>query len=156
MKIIYAFGFAAAVVFSQFLHAQGCSGGVDGGMDATGNQCNGPVSETAYKTMSVAVRPVELHGAEGVEVAGRARPLAVRPSRSSPPAYRSTALAIPVRHFAALPATEPQSPKSAKIAGSLVATCSGGGEGGMDASGNQCSTLPVAAASAIATSTKVR
>lgn len=156
MKIIYALGLAAAVVYSPFLHAQGCSGGIDGGMDSTGNQCNRPVSETAYKTMSVAVRPVELRGAEGVEGAGRARPLAVRPSKSPPPPYHATAFAIPVRHFAAIPATEPPSPKSAKIAGSLEATCSGGGEGGMDASGNQCSTLLVPAESAIATSTKVR
>lgn len=153
MRTIYAFGLATALVFSHPLHAQGCSDGVDGGMDATGNQCNGPASETAYKTESVVVRSVELRGAEG---AGRARPLAVRPSKSSPPQYRSTALAIPVSRFAALPAAEPPSPKTAKVTGSLEATCSGGGEGGMDASGNQCSTPHAAAWNALATSNKVR
>jgi hypothetical protein len=32
----------AAVAFSPFVRAQSCSGGGDGGMDATGNQCNSP------------------------------------------------------------------------------------------------------------------
>jgi hypothetical protein len=33
---------AAAVVLSASVHAQNCSGGPDGGMDATGNQCSHP------------------------------------------------------------------------------------------------------------------
>ena len=150
MNTIYAFGLATAIVFSQSLHAQSCSGGIDGGMDATGNQCNAPGSVMAYTTESVAVRPVELRGVDGP---GRARPLAVRPSKSSLPQFRSTALAMPVNRFGALPAADNPSPKTER-AGTLEATCSGGGDGGMDASGNQCSTPPGLAGNAIATNTK--
>lgn len=40
---------AAAVVLSASAHAQNCSGGPDGGMDATGNQCShsNPVAGSA-------------------------------------------------------------------------------------------------------------
>ena len=34
---------AAATLFSIAAHAHDCSGGASGGMDATGNQCNGEV-----------------------------------------------------------------------------------------------------------------
>ena len=60
MNIVYSLALATAIVFSQSLHAQSCSGGIDGGMDATGNQCNAPVSVMAYTTESAAARPVEL------------------------------------------------------------------------------------------------
>jgi hypothetical protein len=151
MNTIYAFGLATVIVFSQSLHAQGCSGGSDGGMDATGNQCNAPGSFMTYTTETITVRPVELRGAD---LPGRARPLAVRPSKSSLPQFRSTRLAMPVSRFAALPATESPSPKAAMTAATLEATCSGGSDGGMDASGNQCSAPPVTAGNALATHTR--
>ena len=151
MNTIYAFGLATVIVFSQSLHAQGCSGGRDGGMDATGNQCNAPGSVMAYPTGSIAVRPVELRDAD---LPGRARPLAVRPSKSSLPQFRSTSLAMPVSRFAALPATESPAPKAVKTTATLEATCSGGSDGGMDASGNQCSAPPVIAGHALATHSK--
>ena len=34
----------AVVASSPLVHGQSCSGGSDGGMDATGNQCNSPTS----------------------------------------------------------------------------------------------------------------
>lgn len=34
----------AGTLFSLSAHAHDCSGGTDGGMDATGNQCNGAVA----------------------------------------------------------------------------------------------------------------
>lgn len=151
MNTIYAFGLATAIVFSQSLHAQSCSGGIDGGMDATGNQCNAPGSVMADTTESAAVRPVELRGAD---LSGRARAIAVRLSKSSLPQFRSTALAMPVNRFGALPAADNPSPKTVKSAGTLEATCSGGGDGGMDATGNQCSTPPEVAGNAIAINTK--
>jgi len=150
MNTIYAFGLAMVIVFSQSLYAQSCSGGIDGGMDATGNQCSGPVSITAYTTESAAVNPVELRGADG---SGRVRPLAVRPSKSSLPQYRPIALAVPVNRFVALPAANYPSPRTAKSAGTSEATCSGGGDGGMDATGNQCSISPGLAGNAVATYT---
>lgn len=36
--------FAAATVLAATAHAHDCTGGTDGGMDATGNQCNDPVA----------------------------------------------------------------------------------------------------------------
>ncbi len=33
---------ALALAFGGAVHAQGCSGGADGGMDATGSQCSDP------------------------------------------------------------------------------------------------------------------
>lgn len=40
---------AFAIAFAGSVHAQGCSGGPDGGMDATGNQCSDP-GGVAYTT----------------------------------------------------------------------------------------------------------
>jgi len=147
MNTIYAFGLTAVIVFSPSLHAQSCSGGGDGGMDATGNQCNAPGSGMTYTTESIAERPVELRDAD---LPGRARPLAVRPSKSSLPQFRSTSLAMPVSRFAALPAAGSPSPKAVKTTATLEATCSGGSDGGMDASGNQCSAPPGLAGNAVA------
>ncbi len=51
---------AAALVFAASAHAHDCSGGKDGGMDATGNECNQPVSIVAAAqtpAKSVAPRP---------------------------------------------------------------------------------------------------
>ncbi len=36
--------FAAAFVLAGAVHAHDCTGGADGGMDATGNQCNEPIA----------------------------------------------------------------------------------------------------------------
>jgi hypothetical protein len=41
-----------ALASSGFLHAQSCSGGIDGGMDATGNQCTSPEVLAPYATQA--------------------------------------------------------------------------------------------------------
>jgi len=48
MKIIRTLSLAAAVFLAAPLHAQVCSGGTDGGTDATGNQCNDPGAMASY------------------------------------------------------------------------------------------------------------
>jgi hypothetical protein len=51
---------AAALVLAASVHAHDCSGGKDGGMDATGNECNQPVPIVAAAqapAKSVAQRP---------------------------------------------------------------------------------------------------
>jgi hypothetical protein len=51
---------AAALVLAASAHAQDCSGGKDGGMDATGNECNQPapiVPAAQTPAKSVAARP---------------------------------------------------------------------------------------------------
>lgn len=40
--------FIAAALFSVSAHALDCSGGANGGMDATGNQCNDAVTAVSY------------------------------------------------------------------------------------------------------------
>ncbi len=48
----------AATLFSLPAHALDCSGGANGGMDATGNQCNDPVATaTPASFESVATLP---------------------------------------------------------------------------------------------------
>jgi len=42
MNKVLKFSLVLAAVLAGPLHAQVCSGGNDGGMDATGNQCNTP------------------------------------------------------------------------------------------------------------------
>jgi hypothetical protein len=42
MKLQLALTFVAGLTCATAAHAQTCSGGADGGMDATGNQCNQP------------------------------------------------------------------------------------------------------------------
>jgi hypothetical protein len=132
MNISYAFGLAAAIAISQSLHAQSCSGGAGGGMDATGNQCNAPASVAAFAPEPVAVPPVELSGADSSR---RVRPLAVRLSKSWLPQFRSTALAIPVSRSTAAVIVPPTTVENG---GTFKSTCSGGADGGMDATGNQC------------------
>jgi hypothetical protein len=133
MNIVYTFGLATAMVFSQFLHAQGCSGGADGGMDATGNQCSDPGSVATYTTAYVAAPTVELNGKDS---SARIRPIAVRLSKNSLPQFRATTLAMPASRTAAAVSASPIRPKTD---GASKATCSGGADGGMDATGNQCS-----------------
>lgn len=133
MNIVYALGLATAIASSQSLHAQSCSGGADGGMDATGNQCNAHRSVVALATAPAAMPPVEPSGANS---SGRARPLAIRLSKHWPPQFRQVALATPARRSATA-AVAP--PTAASSDGASSATCSGGGDGGMGPTGSQCS-----------------
>jgi len=47
-------GLAAAIAVSAPARTQGCSGGIDGGTDATGNQCNHPPAAAAVDRSAVA------------------------------------------------------------------------------------------------------
>lgn len=51
---------AAALAIAASAHAHDCSGGNDGGMDATGNQCNEPGSVVAAATVARSAAPAEL------------------------------------------------------------------------------------------------
>ena len=133
MKIVYAFGLATAMAISPSLHAQSCSGGAQGGMDATGNQCNASGSVEAYTTGSSAVPSL---ASSGTNLSARVSPLAVRLPRTALPKFRSPVIATPVglsrpAAIAPLPTV-----KNDDVHKSM---CSGGVDGGMDATGNQCS-----------------
>jgi hypothetical protein len=87
---------AAAVVLSASAHAQDCSGGPDGGMDATGNQCShsspvaeraatpkmNPSAKTSATSRSVAAANRIAQPAKGPEPASIA-PRAVKVSKTS-------------------------------------------------------------------------
>lgn len=60
MSITRTICLTIALSCSGVLHAQSCSGGIDGGMDATGNQCTPPEVLAAYaaQTSAPASTPV--------------------------------------------------------------------------------------------------
>lgn len=91
-------------------HAETCSGGADGGMDDTGNQCTAPENDRDAAQAALALMRV-----------------AATPSR--PPVDRSARFASP----------QGQAMSAARSAAPGEATCSGGPSGGSDATGNQCS-----------------
>lgn len=47
----------AATLFSVSAYAHDCSGGADGGMDATGNQCNDPVAAVVSSDSATSTSP---------------------------------------------------------------------------------------------------
>jgi len=120
------------------LPANGCSGGADGGMDATGNQCNAPGASVVYTIAPALLPHDELTKIEPSSVeSNRARPIAVPVSALALPQFRSASLAVPVSRSIASVIAAPTPPvKSDDVPRS---TCSGGANGGMDATGNQCS-----------------
>lgn len=102
-----------------------CSGGSEGGADATGNQCNDPGSAISYAPDGAARAIESLRGAAALASAAGSEPAAVR-------------LAAAADRLTDTPAPRGPSTFRATNAPATVATCSGGAEGGMDATGNQC------------------
>jgi hypothetical protein len=116
--------------------AQDCSGGADGGIDATGNQCNAPASLTNSLTqpanLAGAFANVALSGpTRGTNAAKRAMgPAASWPDASDPGPSRNRFPRI------TQPPAEPV--RTAKMGNPLETSCSGGSDGVMDTTGNQC------------------
>jgi hypothetical protein len=65
---------AAALLLAATVQAHDCSGGTDGGMDATGNQCNDPASVVAGAPFAAPAKPTVQ--------AARPAAAAVRPART--------------------------------------------------------------------------
>ncbi len=67
--------FAAATLFAATAHAHDCSGGAEGGMDATGNQCNEPVPAAARVAAPAAAKSAARspNAQAGVKSAARAK-----------------------------------------------------------------------------------
>ena len=124
---------AVAVSFSGTLYAQGCSGGAQGGTDATGNQCN-----------SSAVQEANLPALAVAKMTGTQRSLTTAPT---PAAFTKVLLTVGAVAMAPqpqhrLPATPGKAvvgtAMTSKSAGTEAGSCSGGIDGGTDATGNQC------------------
>ena len=60
MNKVQMFSLSLAAVLAGPVHAQMCSGGNDGGMDATGNQCNTPNEVAAFATASAITAPTQV------------------------------------------------------------------------------------------------
>jgi hypothetical protein len=141
------FGLVAVVALAGPGHAQGCSGGNGGGMDATGNQCGDAATIGLYANGSDIVSPRPTAKMSGIQQSTAAtagtRPTMKMSGVSGAPAA-STVSAQGASRFAKA-APPPSAPvKTSKIETVDASSCAGGPDGGMDATGNQCAESPVA------------
>jgi len=130
--------FCLIAVLAAPLHAQVCSGGASGGMDATGNECSDGDIIRGYVNGSNIASSGPTAKMSGIERSTFVS-VGTRPSaKMSAVPVASIALAQGTNRIgkASPPPSEPV--KTAKIETGVSASCSGGGEGGMDATGNQC------------------
>jgi hypothetical protein len=120
-------------------NAQECSGGLGGGMDATGNQCNVAGLEVDAAIPDVVLPlPAPKVAAQSLDHAAPARnQLAGRAA----PAPRTTLVGEPDSRFHSRPTPPVEPVRTAKIEDSPETFCSGGVDGGMDATGNQCNPI---------------
>lgn len=139
MNIVSAFALAATLILAGDLHAQACSGGPDGGTDATGNQC----SEPAAGVTSAAA--LDRMHALSTARSGSILQLTLVVMRPGPQAATSgePVLQKRIAEHKARTAGAPMARMGPIAVSSIAApdstSCSGGAEGGMDATGNQCS-----------------
>jgi hypothetical protein len=119
---------AMALAFGSSVDAQVCSGGPDGGMDAAGVQCNDAGRTQAPpppQAQAMPTRPAALV------------PVALVPHLQRASLREGRALAAPTPASRTFVAPAPRPP--ATLPGARHAsTCSGGPNGGADATGNQC------------------
>jgi hypothetical protein len=133
-----------AAVLAGPLHAQVCSGGNDGGTDATGNQCGDAATTGLHANGSATASPRPTAKMSGIKQS-TAPTADTRPTAkmSGAPAT-STVSAQGASRFAKA-APPPSVPvKTSKIETMDVSPCAGGPDGGMDATGNQCAEHPAA------------
>jgi hypothetical protein len=133
-----------AALLAGPLHAQVCSGGAGGGIDATGNQCGDAATVGLYANGSETASPHMTGKMSGIQqfaaTTADTRPTA---KMSGAPAT-STVLAQGASRIAKV-APPPSAPvKTSKIEAVDASPCAGGLDGGMDATGNQCAESPVA------------
>lgn len=140
MNKVRMFSLSLAAVLAGPVHAQVCSGGGnDGGMDATGNQCNTPNEVAAFATGSAIAPPTQIAKMGSVRAsASAAHPAIFSLSKTSSQNSASTAMAVSASSRLQTAAPPSVSAKTAKIVVGSEAFCSGGAGGGMDVNGNQC------------------
>ena len=135
----------ATVAFVSPVYAQECSGGYGGGTDATGNQCGNAAAE-AYTAVSSPQPTAKM---------GRVEPSKPTEARTGSTAKMSAALAKPTvvaqgaSRFPKVVAPPVAPVKTSKIDVGDASPCSGGANGGMDATGNECGESPVAEEKAV-------
>ena len=136
MNRVRMFSLALAAVLAGPVHAQVCSGGNDGGIDATGNECNWPSEVVAFITGPATSPPAPVIQL-GRELASAKQP-AIRLTQMSGQRSTPTAKAVPASRKvrAAAPPVMPAKPAKTEIGSESF--CSGGASGGMDVNGDEC------------------
>jgi hypothetical protein len=135
---------AAAFAVAAPAHAQGCAGGIGGGADATGNECNESAIVAGPAVHYPAPAPRHVAGTERIAatkpaVAGSAATAksfgaSNAPKLAAEGSRRSASRAVPLVTSARVPSSD----------GEVSTPCSGGSYGGMDMTGNQCADFPEA------------
>jgi hypothetical protein len=136
MNRVRMFSLSLAVVLAGPVHAQMCSGGNNGGIDATGNECNWP-SEVAALITGPATSPPAQVIELGRVLASAKRP-AIRLTQVSGQKSTPAAMAVPASKKDRAVAAPGVSAKTAKAEIGSEAFCSGGAGGGMDVNGDDC------------------
>ena len=133
MNKVQMLSLSLAAVLVGPLHAQSCSGGDGGGIDATGNECG-----TSNDVGSGVNPPAQADKMKGVHVPIPAAAPPIRSAKMSGRSSTPTVVAAPASRMvrAAVPASAPV--KTTKVQNWSEAPCSGGAYGGMDVNGNQC------------------
>jgi hypothetical protein len=144
MNLVRMIGLAAAFACSAPLYAQVCSGGPEGGVDATGNQCSTPGDTAGYTVSSRAESPQLTArtggGQRSVPVAHRVKHVPMSAAAAAAPMPK----AKPVSHYPKAAATAVATAKTPNTEVESGLECSGGADGGMDPTGNQCNNSPPA------------
>jgi hypothetical protein len=143
-KVQMLFSLALAAVLAGSAHAQGCSGGTNGGMDATGNQCN---EVAAFVVSSAIAPPTQITKMRTVRSSASAALPAILLVKSSGQNSAPAARAVPASGRLRAASPPSASAKIAKIAAGSEAFCSGGAGGGMDINGAECGEALAAAES---------
>ena len=142
MKMVPMFCLVAA--FAAPLHAQVCSGGAGGGIDATGNQCSDASTVGAHENASNIASSGPTAKMNGNQQSTAATVVTRLPTKVSGAAATPVVSAQGASRIAKAPAPPSAPVKTSKIETTDVSPCSGGLHGGMDATGNQCAEYPVA------------
>ena len=145
MNKVQMFSLSLAAVLAGPVHAQACSGGNDGGMDVTGNQCNTLDEVAAFATAPAINPPTQVTKMGSVRASASAAHPAVRLTKTSGQNSAPTAMAVPASRKLQAAAPPSVSAKTAKTAAGSEAFCSGGKGGGMDVNGDECGEASAAA-----------
>ena len=133
--------FCLIAVLAAPLHAQVCSGGASGGMDATGNECSDGDIIRGYVNGSNIASSGPTAKMSGIERSTVVM-VGARPSTKMSAVPVAALLSADGTSRIAKASPPPGEPvKTAKIETGVSASCSGGGDGGMDATGNQCNGI---------------
>ena len=136
MNKFQMFSLSLVAILAGPVHAQVCSGGNDGGMDATGNQCNTFNAVVAFTTGPAITPAAQVTKALRAHAAQKHS--AIRLAQTSAKTSTPTAIAVPASRQVGAAARSSVSAKTAKIANASEAFCSGGASGGMDVNGGEC------------------